>query len=60
MKGRGLFAFSPFFVKKRFRNEQMRLAEFFFQKYIDNMDKKCKFMFIFASSDKINEKYELT
>lgn len=38
----------------------MKLFEFFFQKYIDYMDKKCKFMFIFAPSDKINEKYELT
>lgn len=38
----------------------MKLSEIIFQKYIDYMDKKCKFMLIFASSDKINEKYELT
>lgn len=34
------------------------IQKLFFEKYINNMAKKCKFIFIFAPSNKINDKYE--
>jgi len=32
---------------------------FFLEKYINNVTKICKFMFIFAPSNKMNEKYDV-
>ena len=35
------------------------LQKLFFEKYINNVIKICKFMFIFALSNKMNEKYDV-
>ena len=53
------FLLSPFFINKIFKMGRWNLQKLFFEKYINNVIKICKFMFIFALSNKMNEKYDV-
>ena len=53
------FLLSPFLLIRYLKMGRWSLQKLFFEKYINNVIKICKFMFIFALSNKMNEKYDV-